>query len=78
MDLEAKQHWACTVGTQLDVVIQGEPWPVWVEGRKITSQLRESLRQHATAPKALEYWRDKKDSKIRPSKTSIGNLSGQP
>jgi hypothetical protein len=73
MDLAAKQHWACTVGTQLDVPIEGEPWQVRVEGRKITSQLRESLRQHATAPKALEYWRAKKRFKH----TSVQNIDWQ-
>jgi hypothetical protein len=56
MDFEAKQHWGQTVWTLADVDIEEEPWQVCLEGRKVTSQLRECLRNHVLSKRALNYW----------------------
>jgi hypothetical protein len=56
MDHEAKQYWAQTVGTTSDVNIEGEPWQVRIEGYKVTSQLRDCLRNHVLSQRVLDYW----------------------
>lgn len=56
MDLEAKCHWAATAGQKIAVDIDGEPWRVSLDGHKVTSQLRESLRQFIYSKTALDYW----------------------
>jgi hypothetical protein len=59
MDYEAKQYWAQTVGITSDVKIEGEPWQVRIDGYKVTSQLRDYLRNHVLSQRALDYWENK-------------------
>jgi hypothetical protein len=60
MDAAAKDKWYASKKQYIDPIIQGEPWRTEVQGKKITSNFREKLRDACTMPKALEYWERKK------------------
>jgi predicted RNA-binding Zn-ribbon protein involved in translation (DUF1610 family) len=59
MDSEAKRFWTESRGTLTDPQIYGEPWRTVLAGKKITSHLRERLREHCTLPAAKRYWQHK-------------------
>lgn len=60
MDTTAKEFWMESKHTTIDPIIHGEPWRTTLLGRKVTSQLRERLREHCTLPAALGYWQQKR------------------
>jgi hypothetical protein len=59
MDMAAKAHWDKTKGTSGFGPLFGEPWPTFVDGKKIVSNMRQELRTLCNTPPAMEYWRRK-------------------
>jgi hypothetical protein len=61
MDLRAKTHWYETHETSRDIQysIPGEPWSVWIQGRKLCSDVRTDLLEYIHGREALTWW-DKK------------------
>jgi hypothetical protein len=53
MDAEAKRFWNTVHHQYIDPLIRGEPWRTEVKGFKITSNLRERLRDECCMPPAL-------------------------
>jgi predicted RNA-binding Zn-ribbon protein involved in translation (DUF1610 family) len=56
MDAEAKRYWLETKHQSIYPNIYGEPWCTIIQGKKVTSQFREMLREVCTLPAAMEYW----------------------
>jgi hypothetical protein len=52
MDLQAKTFWALSNKRYINPAIMGEPWRTEIGNRKITSNLRETLREACTVPRA--------------------------
>jgi hypothetical protein len=59
MDLQAKAFWAEARKQYIDPEITGEPWRTEIGNKKITSNLRETLREACALPRALSYWERK-------------------
>jgi hypothetical protein len=61
MDVAAKKHWSDThnSGSGRDHSIWGEPWRVWLETKKVTSQLSRVLKEYCSSQRAADYWRSK-------------------
>jgi hypothetical protein len=61
MDLRAKAHWYDTHETSHDIQysIPSEPWSVWIQGRKLCSDVRTDLLEYIHGREALTWW-DKK------------------
>jgi hypothetical protein len=60
MDSDAKAYWAASQGVEVHDTIVGEPWKTVVNGKKITSSMRQVLREACTSSPALQYWSHKK------------------
>jgi hypothetical protein len=60
MDKAAKAFHKETCGTTITPNLYGEPWRVLLNGRKISSRLKEELRSACTAVEAMKYWDGKK------------------
>jgi hypothetical protein len=60
MDAIAKEWWVASDKQYIDPIIMGEPWRTEIGGKKIASNLRATLREACSTPKALEYWATKK------------------
>jgi hypothetical protein len=56
MDAEAKQFWKTAKHQYIDPLLCGEPWRTTLDGRKMTSNLRERLREACCTPPAMAYW----------------------
>jgi hypothetical protein len=56
MDEAAKSCWQTTSHNYINPCIRGEPWRIAINGKKITSNLRETLREACNMPTALSYW----------------------
>jgi hypothetical protein len=56
MDEAAKNCWKTTKHQYIDPIIQGEPWRTQLNGKKVTSNLREKLREACCMPPALAHW----------------------
>jgi predicted RNA-binding Zn-ribbon protein involved in translation (DUF1610 family) len=56
MDAEAKRYWLETKHQSINSNIYGEPWRTIIQGKKVTLQFREMLREACTLPAAMEYW----------------------
>jgi hypothetical protein len=56
MDTSAKKFWSDTVAQHISPGIFGEPWPTIISTGKITSNLRDELREACTTGPALQYW----------------------
>jgi hypothetical protein len=61
MDADAKKHWLDThnSGLRRDQNIWGEPWRVWLDKKKVTSQLLRVLQEFCSSQRAAVYWRSK-------------------
>jgi hypothetical protein len=66
MDAKAKEHWTRTVGTTNQSRLLGEPWPLYVGGIKVTSNLRDRVREGCLSPNALKYWSNKRQFRSAP------------
>jgi hypothetical protein len=62
MDARAKQHLSIARTTPRHHNIKGEPWQLWVEGRKITAKIQESIYSAVHNPESEAYWGRKEDS----------------
>jgi len=62
MDARAKKHLSTAQSTPRHHNIKGEPWQLWVEGRKITSKIQESIYSAVHHPESEAYWGRKEDS----------------
>jgi hypothetical protein len=60
MDQAAKAFHKETVGISITPKLYGEPWQVMLQGRKISSWLKEELRTACTSVEAMKYWEGKK------------------
>jgi hypothetical protein len=60
MDAQAKETWKRTTGKIINPSIFGEPWSTVINGKKLTSNLRESLREYCAQRPAMEYWDGKR------------------
>jgi hypothetical protein len=60
MDARAKETWQETTGTIIKPSIFGEPWATVIDGKKLTSNLRDKLREYCARRPAMEYWDRKK------------------
>jgi hypothetical protein len=59
-DKAAKQHWEITKGQNFgSQPLFGEPWPTVIDGIKLTSNLRQALRDKCNIAPALDYWNKK-------------------
>jgi hypothetical protein len=56
MDETAKSIWQTTNKRYINPRICGEPWRIETNGKKITSNLRETLREVCNMPAAMAYW----------------------
>jgi len=63
MDAAAKQHIAIAKAMPRHFNIPGEPWQLWVEGRKITSKIQESIYSAVHRPESEAYWENKEGQK---------------
>ncbi len=63
MDAAAKQHIAIAKATPRHFDIPGEPWQLWIEGRKITSKIQESIYSAVHRPESEAYWEKKEEQK---------------
>jgi hypothetical protein len=55
MDAEAKKFWKQTQRQKINVPIDGEPWQTIIAGEKVTSNLRETLREFCNFKVAMDY-----------------------
>jgi hypothetical protein len=62
MDARAKQHLSIARTTPRHHNIKGEPWQLWMEGRKITAKIQESIYSAVHNPESEAYWGHKEDS----------------
>jgi hypothetical protein len=60
MDQLAKEYWKQTLGQRSLQAITGEPWPLLLDGQKVTSNMREKLRDFCLSKGALLYWQKKR------------------
>jgi hypothetical protein len=60
MDSKVKEFWAATDKLHINPTIMGEPWRTELDGKKISSNLRDTLRESCATPTAMEYWSRKK------------------
>ena len=59
MDQLAKERWTklqAETTPPISCRIEGEPWPIYVEGRKISTNFREAINEQISGKKAKEYW----------------------
>jgi hypothetical protein len=56
MDAEAKRLWQVAKHQYIDPPIQGEPWRIELNGKKVSSNLRDKLRESCCMPQALAHW----------------------
>jgi hypothetical protein len=63
MDAAAKQHIAIAKAAPHHFDIPGEPWQLWVEDRKITSKIQESIYSAVHRPESEAYWEKKEEQK---------------
>jgi len=66
-DTVAKIHWTDTQQqqeTRPPVMIAGEPWSLWIQGRKVATNLEHKLTDHIHGQRAISYWQ--KHDKISP------------
>ena len=60
MDTLAKEHWEDTFQQTIrQYSIHGEPWPVWIGDRKISSCLKGMLTTHIDGGPCMAYWKKK-------------------
>ena len=60
MDDGAKEHWHRCKDRQVGPpYIFGEPWPLWVAGRKVTKELVTTVVDHIDGQKVCDYWASK-------------------
>lgn len=66
MDIAAKAYWeeATTARSQALQCIHGEPWSLWIDGRKICQNLREQVYDAVHAPKIAHYWTNRKRPRL--------------
>jgi hypothetical protein len=77
MDLQAKTFWALSNKRYINPAIMGEPWRTEIGNRKITSNLRETLREACTVPRASTYWEGKKEIRhLRGNCNRLGSALG--
>jgi hypothetical protein len=60
MDAAAEHKWLISSKHYINPLILGEPWRTEIDGKKVTSNIREKLRETCTMTKATEYW-DRKE-----------------
>jgi hypothetical protein len=60
MDAKAKEFWSATNGKTSTTNLILEPWPTFIEAKKLTSNLREALREHCPSENTLNYWQKKR------------------
>lgn len=60
MDAKVKEYWSATVGETASRELLGEPWPLFIQGKKVSSSLRDQLREGCLANRALDYWKKKR------------------
>jgi hypothetical protein len=65
MDSACKKWWKDTESTRIpkQQLIQDEPWPVYIDGTKVTSQLHNTLIKWCQRRKAQAYWNRKLGNK---------------
>jgi hypothetical protein len=68
MDANAKETWKKTTGMIINPSIFGEPWATVINGKKLTSNLRDKLREYCAQRPAMEYWN---------SKTRFGSVTAE-
>ena len=60
MDDGAKEHWyRCKDLRQPLPYVEGEPWPLWVAGTKVTRDVAQTITDHIDGMRVLEYWKSK-------------------
>jgi len=62
MDTLAKQHLSSARRAPRHYNIAGEPWQLWVEGKKITSRIQERIYSAVHRPESEAYWGRKEGS----------------
>jgi hypothetical protein len=56
MDAWAKQHLSVASTTPRHYNILGEPWQLWVDGRKVTSKIQECTYSAVHRPESEQFW----------------------
>jgi hypothetical protein len=61
MDLACKDFWKQLDNTEIPAQfrVTGEPWPIWLGGKKVASNLKQALIKWCQEKSALEYWNTK-------------------
>jgi hypothetical protein len=59
MDSRAKAYRSSLMNSPSVWLVEGEPWPVWVGDKKISSDLPKVLQTACSGPPALAYWQGK-------------------
>lgn len=63
MDQLAKERWQILQSEEIPsnaFRISGEPWPIYIKGRKISNKLQEAVYEQISGGKAKEYWNNHK------------------
>jgi len=61
MDAWAKQHLQIASKVPRHFSVKGEPWQLWLQGRKLTSRIDSQIYSAVHKESSLEYWKTKKD-----------------
>jgi hypothetical protein len=61
MDQRAKQHMEIAKRSPRHFMIAAEPWSIWYQGKKIMSDLSETVYDLVHSDDAKEYWKNKDD-----------------
>jgi hypothetical protein len=61
MDSRAKEHLSVARSLPRHFDVKGEPWQLWIEGRKITLDIAKQIYSVVHNQDGLQYWLTKPD-----------------